>query len=160
MLAIDLCGREIDSAVCTERSERSGAKERPSTCRHKTMNGNTTSADGGQERNDQPDVNGDAAERYARKYLADRLAPDGHSSSDLCRAYVHACNVSTALERGDVPELKDIKIAREHLRQCQRRLDEVAELFDIHRYETGVEWGDLTDDERAEIEARDCGRDS
>lgn len=108
---------------------------------------------------DDEDIDPEKAESLARDRLVEALRHPGESTrSDVAQLAEHTASIKIALERGETPEKRDIKQARFYTEQVKERLDEVTALFGWNPWDTGATWGELTDEQQAEIEERDRQR--
>jgi predicted hotdog family 3-hydroxylacyl-ACP dehydratase len=92
----------------------------------------------------------DGWEGLARERLADELL---HIAE--MKLMDEVGHIGYTLRAGDTVEPEDIAQARDRLRHLEARLDDVAQAFGYHRYDTGLEKERLSDEERAEVEQRD-----
>ncbi|WP_242509202.1 hypothetical protein [Natrinema altunense] len=80
------------------------------------------------------DVDPETAESLARTRLAEALRHPGESTgSDVARLAELADAITTALDRGEIPEKRTVEEARFRADRIETRLDEVTALFGWHR---------------------------
>ncbi|WP_175416997.1 hypothetical protein [Natrinema pallidum] len=98
----------------------------------------------------------EVAQRIARERLVTTLRhPCESANSDVARASECIASIVTALECGETPNQNGIAEARFHLDEVKQRLDEVTALFGWNPWDTGVQWDNLTAEQRAEVAQRD-----
>lgn len=97
--------------------------------------------------------------KRAEEIAHDRLLAElGEHHSGAFEELAEALRLIRADTRvGNVPELRDMRQAREALRALGDRLDDVDELHDRNPWDTGKQWGELTDEQKEEICERDEG---
>lgn len=99
------------------------------------------------------------AEALARDRLVEALRHPGESTrSDVAQLAELTASIKGALRRGETPEKRNIEEARFYTEQVEERLDEVTALFGWNPWDTGVTWGEFTEEQKAEIEERDRQR--
>ncbi|AFO59197.1 MULTISPECIES: hypothetical protein [unclassified Natrinema] len=104
-------------------------------------------------------VDPETAESLARDWLVEALRHSGESTrSDVAQLAEHTAAIKIALERGEALEMSDIEQARFYTEQVKERLDEVTTLFGWNPWDTGAKWGELTEEQKTEIEERDHER--
>lgn len=105
------------------------------------------------------DVDPEKAESLARDHLVEALRHPGESTrSDVARLAELTASIQIVLKRGETPEKRDTEQARFYTEQVEERLEEVMALFGWNPWDTGATWGELTDEQQAEIEKRDRQR--
>lgn len=105
------------------------------------------------------DVDPEKAEALARDRLVEALRHPGESTrSDVAQLAELTASIKGALRRGETPEKRDIEEARFYTEQVEERLDEVTALFSWNPWDTGAACGELTEEQKAEIEERDRQR--
>ncbi len=105
------------------------------------------------------DIDPEKAESLARDRLVEALRHPGESTrSDVAQLAEYTAVIKIALDSGETPEKRDIEQARFYMEQVEERLDEVTALFGWNPWDTGATWGELTDEQQAEIEERDRQR--
>jgi hypothetical protein len=107
-------------------------------------------ADGGQD--NRIDVDEQIALELAREHLAHEFMPwDQTGSGTLANLDQAVSSIRTSLQDGDAPERSDLEVARDSLRKLNERLDEVARLHNMSRWDAGRRYGELTEAEQREI---------
>ncbi|ELY83433.1 hypothetical protein [Natrinema gari] len=102
------------------------------------------------------DVDPEKTESLARDRLVEALRHPGESTrSDAAQLAELTASIKGALRRGETPEKRDIEEARFYTEQVEEWLDEVTALFSWNPWDTGARWGELTDEQQAEIEEHD-----
>lgn len=120
------------------------------------MTASDTNAGGGEKPSNNADVNDETAARLSREHLADHLATanDG-PTGDLSRLDELCSRIRADLQAGDTPDADDLEEARACADAVIERLDDTAGLFNINRWQAGTPWGELSDAERSNVDARD-----
>lgn len=102
------------------------------------------------------EIDAEVAERLARERLVESLLTWSESErSDMALLAGCVMDVTRAIERGEPPDKKDVEEARVHLRSVEQRLDDLSAFHGWSRWETGVAFGRLSEEEREAIPHRE-----
>ncbi|WP_132060234.1 hypothetical protein [Halorussus amylolyticus] len=102
------------------------------------------------------EINPVIAKQLARNRLADRLRPPAESQqSDIAQFVDRTAKITRALENGETPNRHDLGTARSYLKELEERIDEVTKLYGWNPWDTGANWGELSEEDQVEVELRD-----